>query len=43
VPVFLTYLTAIPTAGSISYLPDIYGRDRAALARVDSGLNVVSR
>ena len=27
VPVFLTYLTAIPTAGAISYLPDIYGRD----------------
>ena len=38
VPVFLTYLTAIPTdSGSIAYLPDVYHRDPAALAALLAG------
>jgi murein L,D-transpeptidase YcbB/YkuD len=32
VPVYITYLTAIPTGGSIAYFDDIYGRDGARLA-----------
>lgn len=27
VPVFLTYLTAVPTAQGVQFLPDVYGRD----------------
>jgi murein L,D-transpeptidase YcbB/YkuD len=27
VPVFLTYLTAVPTATGVQFLPDVYGRD----------------
>ena len=32
VPVYLTYLTAIPDENGITYLPDVYHRDTAALA-----------
>ena len=32
VPVYLTYLTAIPAENGITYLPDVYHRDTAALA-----------
>ncbi|HEX8414083.1 MAG TPA: L,D-transpeptidase family protein [Sphingomicrobium sp.] len=32
VPVFLTYLTAMPSGSSIAYFDDIYGRDSARLA-----------
>ena len=28
VPVFLTYLTAVPGEGGITYYPDVYHRDR---------------
>ena len=31
VPVFITYLTAMPAGGGIAYFDDIYGRDGQAL------------
>jgi murein L,D-transpeptidase YcbB/YkuD len=40
VPVYLTYLTAAPTASGVSYLPDIYHRDtalKAAMAKAGRG------
>ena len=43
IPVFLTYLTAIPSYGDVAYLPDVYNRDRAALAALDGGRTFVSR
>ncbi|MEO7411325.1 MAG: L,D-transpeptidase family protein [Sphingomicrobium sp.] len=43
VPVYLTYLTAIPNGGSITYLPDVYNRDPAALAALDRQMRVASR
>jgi murein L,D-transpeptidase YcbB/YkuD len=32
VPVYITYLTAVPEGGSIAFLQDVYGRDAARLA-----------
>jgi murein L,D-transpeptidase YcbB/YkuD len=32
VPVYITYLTAVPEGGSIAFLEDVYGRDSARLA-----------
>ena len=32
VPLFVTYLTAEPSNGSIAYFDDVYGRDAARLA-----------
>jgi murein L,D-transpeptidase YcbB/YkuD len=32
VPVYITYLTAVPTGSSIAYYDDVYGRDAARLA-----------
>ena len=32
VPVYITYLTAMPEHGRIAHYPDVYGRDRQALA-----------
>ena len=44
VPVFLTYLTAVPGEdGGAIYLPDVYGRDRMALAALDPERKVASR
>ncbi|MES2903465.1 MAG: L,D-transpeptidase family protein [Pseudomonadota bacterium] len=43
VPVYLTYLTAVPSGGSITYLPDVYNRDPAALAMLDRQNRVASR
>ena len=43
VPVYLTYLTAMPTAGLVTYLPDVYDRDRGALATLDGGGTFASR
>ncbi|HEV2044584.1 MAG TPA: L,D-transpeptidase family protein, partial [Sphingomicrobium sp.] len=43
VPVFLTYLTAIPSGGSVAYLPDVYDRDRAALAALNGARILASR
>jgi murein L,D-transpeptidase YcbB/YkuD len=38
VPVYITYLTAMPTTdgSSIAYFDDVYGRDKARLATTDS-------
>ncbi len=43
VPVYITYLTAVPEGGRIAYLPDVYGRDREALARLGGGRPFASR
>lgn len=32
VPIYITYLTALPEAGQVTFRPDVYGRDRAMLA-----------
>ncbi|HEY0165025.1 MAG TPA: hypothetical protein VGB39_06595, partial [Sphingomicrobium sp.] len=32
VPLYITYLTAVPSDGSIAYFDDVYGRDSARLA-----------
>ena len=43
VPVYLTYLTAIPNEDGVAYLPDVYNRDRAALAALDEPRGLASR
>lgn len=43
VPVFLTYLTAMPSGDGVAYLPDVYHRDQAALAALDGGRTFASR
>jgi murein L,D-transpeptidase YcbB/YkuD len=37
VPVYITYMTAVPDGQSIAYYDDAYGRDKAKLANVDNG------
>jgi len=32
VPVYITYLTAMPNGSSIAFFDDVYGRDKARLA-----------
>ena len=43
VPVYITYLTAMPSADgtSIAYSDDVYGRDKAALATAESSATTV--
>jgi murein L,D-transpeptidase YcbB/YkuD len=36
VPIYITYLTAIPDGGQIAFRDDPYGRDGMQLAAVDS-------
>lgn len=36
VPIYITYLTAVPSGTSIVYFDDFYGRDRAAASRIAS-------
>jgi L,D-transpeptidase YcbB len=36
VPVYITYLTAMPDGSSIAYFDDVYGRDAAKVATVDN-------
>ncbi|MEO8454574.1 MAG: L,D-transpeptidase family protein [Sphingomicrobium sp.] len=36
VPIYITYLTAVPSGTSIVYFDDFYGRDRTAAARIAS-------
>lgn len=43
IPVFLTYLTAMPDGGEVAFLPDVYNRDQAALALLDDGRTLASR
>ena len=38
VPLYITYLTAVPEGGSIAYLDDVYGRDAARLAAAGAPL-----
>jgi murein L,D-transpeptidase YcbB/YkuD len=40
VPLYITYLTAVPEGGSIAYFDDVYGRDAARLA--DGGAPLVA-
>jgi murein L,D-transpeptidase YcbB/YkuD len=37
VPLYITYLTAVPDGSSIAYFDDVYGRDAARLAAFDAG------
>jgi L,D-transpeptidase YcbB len=37
VPVYITYLTAMPNGGSIAFFDDVYGRDKARLAANEGG------
>jgi murein L,D-transpeptidase YcbB/YkuD len=34
VPVYITYLTAVPDGSTIAYFDDVYGRDAARLAAI---------
>lgn len=43
VPVFITYMTAVPDGQSIAYYDDAYGRDKAKLADTDTGKTSASR
>ena len=36
VPVYITYLTAVPDGGSIAYFDDVYGRDAAKVAQASN-------
>ncbi len=44
VPVYITYLTAMPSedGSSIAYFDDVYGRDKARLARSESSAGTVA-
>ena len=41
VPVYITYLTAVPDGQSIAYYDDAYGRDKAMLAKTDASSDTV--
>ena len=43
VPVYITYLTAVPEGGKIAHYRDVYGRDRQALAERGVAGELVSR
>jgi murein L,D-transpeptidase YcbB/YkuD len=44
VPVYITYLTAVPDGSQVAFLDDVYGRDKARLAQQgDGGLMAVAR
>jgi murein L,D-transpeptidase YcbB/YkuD len=36
VPIYITYLTAVPSGTSIVYFDDFYGKDRSAPRRMAS-------
>ena len=42
VPVFITYLTAMPSGSTIAYFDDVYGRDKAKLASLGGGADTGS-
>jgi len=42
VPVYITYLTAVPDGQSIAYYDDAYGRDKAQLAKMEGGGNAAA-
>jgi murein L,D-transpeptidase YcbB/YkuD len=37
VPLYVTYLTAVPSGASVAYFDDVYGRDAARLAALGNG------
>jgi murein L,D-transpeptidase YcbB/YkuD len=41
VPVYITYLTAMPTGDSIAFFDDVYGRDKARLADLQGDAGTV--
>jgi L,D-transpeptidase YcbB len=44
VPVYITYLTAVPDGSSVAYFDDVYGRDKKQLAAITgSGSNAAVR
>jgi murein L,D-transpeptidase YcbB/YkuD len=43
VPVYITYLTAVPSGSSIAWYDDIYGRDGVRTAGTSAGAPVVAR
>jgi murein L,D-transpeptidase YcbB/YkuD len=43
VPLYITYLTAVPSGNSIAYFDDVYGRDAARLAQLGGSPSVASR
>ena len=43
VPVYITYLTAIPEGGKIAHYPDVYGRDRQSFAGLGAAGELASR
>lgn len=44
IPVYLTYLTAVPNGSKIAFLDDVYGRDSARLAQDrNGGVSAVAR
>jgi len=42
VPVYITYLTAMPTGDSIAFFDDVYGRDKARLAQLHGNAGTVA-
>ena len=42
VPVYITYLTAVPDGQSIAYYDDAYGRDKAQLAKMEGDGNAAA-
>ncbi|MFC7535888.1 L,D-transpeptidase family protein [Sphingomonas sp. GCM10030256] len=43
VPVYLTYLTAVPSGSSVAFYQDIYGRDASRLAQLGGSAVLASR
>ena len=43
VPVYITYLTAMPEGSTIAYFKDVYGHDKAKLANLPSGSSLAAR
>lgn len=43
VPVYLTYLTAVPSGAEVVFYQDIYGRDAQRLAQMGGGSSVAAR
>jgi len=43
IPVYITYLTAMPDGGTIAYYDDVYGRDAARIASLNGGGDIAAR
>ena len=43
VPVYITYLTAVPKDGSVAFLEDVYSRDASRLAAINSSEQIASK